>query len=67
MRHISEVRDRELVWAQVGCRKPEYELWADDEIVATLRRQRGSLVVAESAGGRWKGPEQMGRMRSPGG
>ena len=44
---------QELTWTQTGCRKPEYELRADDEIVATLRWQRGSLAVAETANGRW--------------
>jgi hypothetical protein len=53
MRRISEVGERQYAWTQTGCRYPEYELWAEDEIVGTLCWQRGSLAVAETADGRW--------------
>ena len=53
MRRISEVKDRELTWTQTGYRNPEHELRADGELVATLRWQGDSLVVAETADGRW--------------
>ena len=53
MRRIGEVGNRELACIQTGCRRPEYELWAADEAVATLRWQGDSLAVAETAEGRW--------------
>lgn len=53
MRRINEVSDRELTWTQTCLRHPEYELQADYEVVATLRWERGSLAVAETAEGRW--------------
>ena len=53
MRRIGEVGDRELACIQTGCRRPEYELWADDEVVAALRWQGDSLAVAETVEGHW--------------
>jgi hypothetical protein len=55
MKHLSEVRDRELKWIQPQALKQEFELRAGDEVVATLRFKSsfGSLATAESADGCW--------------
>lgn len=53
MRPISEVANQELLWMQPAARKRDHELLAGDEVVATLRFQRGSLADAEAAGGHW--------------
>jgi hypothetical protein len=50
---ISELSGRELAWKGSGCRNPAHELWADGEVVATLRWRGDSLAVAETADGRW--------------
>ena len=48
VRGIAEVADQELVWIQPAARKREHELRAGDELVATLRFQRGTLADAEA-------------------
>ena len=53
MRPISEIAGQELLWVQPAARKREHELRAGDDVVATLRFQRGSLADAEAAGGHW--------------
>ena len=53
MRPISETAGQELLWVQPAARKREHELRAGDDVVATLRFQRGSLADAEAAGGHW--------------
>ena len=53
MRPISEVAGQELLWVQPAVRKREHELRAGDDVVATLRFQRGSLADAQAAGGHW--------------
>ena len=53
MRRISEVNSQDLTWKKCSCRNPVHELWADGEVVATLRWQGGSLAIAETAGGCW--------------
>ena len=53
MRRISDVIDRPLIWAQPSARRRAYELRAGEELVATLRRGRGSVAAAEVAEGRW--------------
>ena len=53
MRPISELGGQELLWIQPSARKREHELRAGDDLVATLRFQRGSLADAESAGFHW--------------
>ncbi len=65
MQRISEVRDRELIWAQTGYCTPQYELrTAGEEVVATLRWGRGSLAVAETEEDRWSfGRPGLGRSR----
>jgi hypothetical protein len=50
---ISSVTDKELLWVQPLARKREHELHAGDEVVATLRFQRGSLADAEADGHHW--------------
>ena len=53
MQPMSEAIDRELTWKESGCAWREYELQADGEVAARLRRPAGSLVVAETAYGLW--------------
>lgn len=53
MRPISEMTDQELLWIQPAARRREHELRAGDEVVATLRFQRGSLADAEAQGHHW--------------
>ena len=53
MRPISEIAGQELLWIQPSARKREHELRAGEDLVATLRFQRGSLADAESAGAHW--------------
>ena len=55
MTKIAEVIGRELKWAQPSAWKMEYELRADDELIATLRFRSsfGSFATAESADGCW--------------
>jgi hypothetical protein len=53
VRPISEVAGQELLWIQPAVRKREHDLRAGDDVVATLRFQRGSLADAEAAGGHW--------------
>lgn len=50
---ISEVADRELLWIQPAARRREHELRAGDDVVTTLRFQRGSLADAEAEGHHW--------------
>ena len=52
MRPIAEVAGQELLWTQPSLRR-EHELRAGDEVVASLRFQRGSLADAEAADGHW--------------
>ena len=53
MRPISETVGEELLWVQPAARRREYELRAGDDVVATLRFQRGSLADAEAEGEHW--------------
>ena len=55
MKKIIEVIDRELKWVQPSVWKMEYELRADDELIATLRFRSsfGSFATAEGADGCW--------------
>jgi hypothetical protein len=53
VRPISEVAGQELLWVQPAARKREHELRAGDDLVATLRFQRGSLADAEADGQHW--------------
>ena len=64
MQRNGEVRDQELAWTQTGYCHGEYELRADDEIVAMLRWQGGGFAIAETADGRWSF-ERPGFGRSP--
>jgi hypothetical protein len=53
VRPIAETDGQELLWIQPAARKREHELRAGDDVVATLRFQRGSLADAQAAGGHW--------------
>ena len=53
MRPISETGDQELLWIQPAAGRREHELRAGDDVVATLRFQRGSLASAEADGHHW--------------
>ncbi len=53
MRHIGEMKDQALAWAQRGYCHGEYELLAGDEAVASLRWRGESLAIAETADGHW--------------
>ena len=53
MGHHGAADARPLVWAQPSARERAHELRAGEELVGTLRWERGSLAVAEVAGGRW--------------
>jgi hypothetical protein len=53
VRPISDVAGQELLWIQPAARKREHELRAGDDVVATLRFQRGSLADAEADGRHW--------------
>jgi hypothetical protein len=53
VRSISETADQELLWTQPAAFQREHELRAGDDVVATLRFQRGSLADAEAAGAHW--------------
>jgi hypothetical protein len=53
VRPIAETGGQELLWVQPAALKREHELRAGDEVVATLRFQRGSLADAEADGGHW--------------
>jgi len=53
VRPISETAGEELLWIQPAARRREHELRAGDDLVATLRFQRGSLADAEAEGHHW--------------
>jgi hypothetical protein len=53
VRPISESAGEELLWIQPAARRREHELRAGDDLVATLRFQRGSLADAEAEGDHW--------------
>ncbi len=53
MRPISEIAGEELLWLQPAARKREHELRAGEDLIATLRFQRGSLADAEAEGHHW--------------
>jgi hypothetical protein len=53
MRTINEVATGELVWVQPARLKQEFELHASDEVVGTLRFERSSLAIGETADQRW--------------
>jgi hypothetical protein len=53
VRSISEVADQELLWVQPLARKRDHELRAGDDVVATVRFQRGSLADAEADRKHW--------------
>jgi hypothetical protein len=44
---------QELLWSQPAAFQRQHELRAGDDVVATLKFQRGSLADAEAAGGHW--------------
>jgi hypothetical protein len=50
---ISEAAGQELLWMQPAARKRDHELRAGDDVVATLRFQRGSLADAEADNRHW--------------
>jgi hypothetical protein len=53
MKKIQELATQELLWAQPARLKQEFELRAGDEVLATLRWQRSSLAIAETADQIW--------------
>jgi hypothetical protein len=53
MKKISELAAGELVWVQPARLKQEFELRAGDEVIGTLRWQRSSLAIAETAEQSW--------------
>jgi hypothetical protein len=53
VRSIREAAGQELIWSQPAATRRSYELRAGDQVIATLRRERGSLAEAEAAEGRW--------------
>ena len=53
MRPIAELGGGELLCIQPAVRKREHELRAGEDLVATLRFQRGSLADAEADGRHW--------------
>ena len=53
MKKIVELAAEELVWVQPARLKQEFELHAGDEVIATLRWQRSSLAIAETAEQSW--------------
>ena len=53
MRPIAETAGEELLWIQPAARRRDHELHAGDDVVATLRFQRGSLADAEAEGEHW--------------
>jgi hypothetical protein len=53
MRKINEVATGELMWVQPARRKQEFELRAGDEVVGTLRFERSSLAIGETADQSW--------------
>jgi len=55
MEPISKMADQDLVWTQPNAFKEEYELRAQDALLATLkfRSAFGSLAVAETGNGCW--------------
>ena len=53
MRPIAQLGGEEPLWIQPAVRKREHELRAGDDLVATLRFQRGSLADAEAEGHHW--------------
>lgn len=55
MKRLADLLDRELKWTQPGAFKMQYELFAGDELAATLRFRSafGSLATGESADGCW--------------
>ena len=53
MRSISETAGQELLWIQPAAFQREHELRAGDDVVATLKFQRGSLADAEAPDGYW--------------
>lgn len=53
MKPVAQLGGEELLWIQPAARKREHELRAGDDLVATLRFQRGSLADAETDGHHW--------------
>jgi hypothetical protein len=53
VRPISETAGEELVWVQPAAGRREHELRSGDDVIATLRFQRGSLADAEAEGHHW--------------
>jgi hypothetical protein len=53
MQLISETGQQELVWTKPSAPTPTYELYAGEQLVATLHWQRGSLAEARAAGCQW--------------
>jgi hypothetical protein len=53
VRTISETVGEELLWTQPAARRREHDLRAGDDVVGTLRFQRGTLADAESEAQHW--------------
>ena len=53
MKELAELVGQELVWSQPKATKRDYELRAGDDVIATLRFQRGSLADAASGASHW--------------
>jgi hypothetical protein len=53
VRPISEIAGEDLLWVQPAAGRREHELRAREDVVATLRFQRGSLADAEAEGHHW--------------
>lgn len=52
-RRLADLVGQELEWSQPATTRRAYELRAADEVVATLRFERGTLAYGEAEGGQW--------------
>lgn len=53
MKRLSDVAGDTLLWEQTSRRQPTYALKAGDDVIATLRWQRGSLAITDVADRSW--------------
>jgi hypothetical protein len=53
MRSLARLAGQELAWVQPAALRREHELRAGEDVVASLRFQRGSLADAEADGDHW--------------
>ena len=53
MASLADVAGQELLWVQPAARRREHELRAGDDVIATLRFQRGTLADAQADGQHW--------------